>query len=1001
MKSQIRCLGTHESADSGSLMSNDIGGASGRSPDVSGMTETSNMTRTSTAGAFALARVGVRLMRETFAGPGAWMGGRIVASRARGSSLVSLVFLVLLSLSVGACGYDPDQNETPTATPTATPVPTAPPTPTEPPTPTPCPDQDDDGACDAVDCAPEDPTLQTSSPEKCDGKDNDCDGNVPTDEVDHDGDGVSVCKGDCDDNDPSRAPGKAEACNGKDDNCDGSPASNESDSDLDGALNCLEESSCADGAEFNINIYPGAPELCDGDDNNCDGSTDEGFDLDDDGHNDAIACAAVGGDDCDDTLANVYPGAPEVCDSVDEDEDCDALADNADTGVQGTFPLYPDSDDDGFGATSGSMPSCDPREGYVDNSTDCNDTASAINPAAEEVCDSLDNDCDKATDEGFDVDQDGYTVCASATKGPDCDDTRNDVYPGAAEKCNGRDDDCSGAPDSSENDNDADGFLNCEESRSGCADDKDRNPKVVEVCDAKDNNCDGAVDEGFPDGTADSDADGIRNCLDDCPRWADGGALTSEADGSWAHPWTKIQFALDATNAGSCTQIMVRPGTYKENIRFNGHNVQLAAWNGSNTTNQVTIDGGRKGPTVVFDQLETKAAVLQGFNIVNGNGDDGSTAGTGNDLPHCGGGVRIVNASPTLKSNTVMNNVASSGAGICVLGGAPEIGSKMLITENDAVIAGGGVYLDNSTSAVLYSIDADVEISNNTAVKGGGLYCGNFTRGANDGRIQQVKILSNIATGSSGLGGGLYLTNECVGGITLYKVESNQADVGGGLYVQSGDTSTLTISGGAISSNLATYGGGVAISGAGGALLDQSQLKSNSATIGGGVYVMSSSAATIRRGNLTTNDVTQHGGGIYAAAGSKLILEDGIIESNTADGNGGGIYATSSVLTVNIKSDSAVSVRANTANGEGGGLYMLSIGSASSLSFVTFDSNSGATGGGVLADSSNPTFKQNRIQNNQASSSNGVDGVLCKGTPLMKFTGGLNVVVQDTTSGCQ
>jgi hypothetical protein len=84
-------------------------------------------------------------------------------------------------------------------------------------------------------------------PEVCDGKDNDCDGEVdspdPLDcvmyykDVDGDGYGIDVAKclcepwaagkytataaGDCDDKDPAVHPGSAEVCDGKDNDCDG------------------------------------------------------------------------------------------------------------------------------------------------------------------------------------------------------------------------------------------------------------------------------------------------------------------------------------------------------------------------------------------------------------------------------------------------------------------------------------------------------------------------------------------------------------------------------------------------------------------------------------------------------------------------------------------------------------------------------------------------------------------------------------------------------------
>jgi hypothetical protein len=149
---------------------------------------------------------------------------------------------------------------------------------------------------------------------------------------------------------------------------------------------------------------PGVIEISDNIDNDCDGLIDEGFssltwflDGDQDGFGGSTSVQSVlspgpnytlTGGDCDDQLISVYPGAPEICDGI--DNNCDGQFDN---GL--TFTLYyADNDGDTYGDPNDSTLACSQPSGYVLNNTDCDDNEAGINPGALDIpVNGIDEDC--------------------------------------------------------------------------------------------------------------------------------------------------------------------------------------------------------------------------------------------------------------------------------------------------------------------------------------------------------------------------------------------------------------------------------------------------------------------------------------------------------------------------------------------------------------------------------------------------------------------------------
>ncbi|MCP4805593.1 MAG: hypothetical protein GY884_09630 [Proteobacteria bacterium] len=100
------------------------------------------------------------------------------------------------------------------------------------------------------------------------------------------------------------------------------------------------------------------------------------------------------GGDCNDADPDVHPDGFEVCNEIDDDcnGEIDDDADDAET-------YWADADGDVFGDPDSPIVACEPPDDAVTNELDCDDEDAEVNPAATEICNGIDDDCDGGVDD--------------------------------------------------------------------------------------------------------------------------------------------------------------------------------------------------------------------------------------------------------------------------------------------------------------------------------------------------------------------------------------------------------------------------------------------------------------------------------------------------------------------------------------------------------------------------------------------------------------------------
>lgn len=387
-----------------------------------------------------------------------------------------------------------------------------------------CPDLDGDGFYADTDCGDTNPRVNPEAPEFCgDGLDNNCNG--LTDEscpdcTDNDADGFYAQLGcglpDCNDSSAAVNPGAPEVCDGSDNNCDNqvdeATALDAStfylDTDLDGFGGAITATACVPPAgyisvggdcdESNIDVFPGATERCNGIDDNCDGLVDNECTnqaCSNNEINSVEACMTT----C--TTAN-FLQCTQQCVAAVSSGCSDAIIQLATCGVSAECIA---TDGASFSGNLCLYENCPVQWESVFG----NVVPAECNAGDTRICGSDVGACES-----------GLQSCVNGRWAVECIGA---VGP-QPEICDGIDNDCDEAIDNGEVvdgqlfylDRDNDGFgdpnasilacpggdnsnLNLVNSAGDCDDEASQiNPGATEYCDGRDNNCDGQVDEADP-----------------------------------------------------------------------------------------------------------------------------------------------------------------------------------------------------------------------------------------------------------------------------------------------------------------------------------------------------------------------------------------------------------------------------------------------------------------------------------------------------------------------
>lgn len=228
-----------------------------------------------------------------------------------------------------------------------------------------------------------------------------------------------------------------------------------------------------------------------------------------------------------------------------------------------------------------------------------------------------------------------------------------------------------------------------------------------------------------------------------------------------------IQVAINNSSNGDT--VIVKSGTYVENINYQGKAITVMSLNGPATT---IIDGGNPaipqyGSVVTFNQGEGHDSVLDGFTLTNGIG---TTVG-GPIYTIYGGGIYCLNSSPTIINNIISDNSAIEGGGFWCRNLDPHIIGNTI--RNNTALAGAGIDCEYALPVIMNNYVSD-NFTDSGLSWGGGVCC----------FYSSPEIVNNIIVGnrSDYRGGGIYCRDSSLALSNNTLMDNSATKEGGGIH---------------------------------------------------------------------------------------------------------------------------------------------------------------------------------------------------------------------------